>query len=545
MWGTPFRSRCVLISTFLQAFFPTGRGRWKQKSSFVPPKKIAKGGLSDSDDDVSYDEDGNPRTKSKAKESKHGPDVYVKKGYSWSEQLGIAIACLIEDDKMALVDWVKEILIFVIGSRQRIVDETDDFWGDKNKDDDGDPDADPDEILRKRAQKMIPSADAARKFEDYVIPYETQDKADAATKNPHLKLVFRLVKFFVTEEDADELEWYVPAAVIPDELQRSLNVIEQFIKEPLDLKGKRAKEMLGKKRAAGSRAHGGRRRRRRGALGSGDEEGLSAIDLDDVDDDDEPRKKRKKKEKEIYKSAQFIQDSDAELGDDDEFFEKERALREKTALAAVEGGGTMGGGSNMAPTGTKKRKKKTKEVVAKKFKTWKAGDDGDAVSGRDRSEEVDDNDSDADEDAPPPVPKPRPKPRRLRASSPGMLSNATSAAEETDPGTMNDGNSSPTRLSPPTAPRPRPKPRRRFGGGSTAADGDPLTSSPSRAASVAEDDEDDDISRDSVPAKGPTPDGDSTNEVSFGAQEEEDDEPVVNLTQRRRKPIVIASDEEE
>jgi replication fork protection complex subunit Tof1/Swi1 len=40
------------------------------------------------------------------------PDVQVKKGYSWSEQLGIAIAVLVEGGEGGLVDWVKDVRIW-------------------------------------------------------------------------------------------------------------------------------------------------------------------------------------------------------------------------------------------------------------------------------------------------------------------------------------------------------------------------------------------------------------------------------------------------
>jgi replication fork protection complex subunit Tof1/Swi1 len=33
-----------------------------------------------------------------------------------------------------------------------------------------------------------------------VIPYLSDEQADAATKNPHLKLLFRLAKFFILDE---------------------------------------------------------------------------------------------------------------------------------------------------------------------------------------------------------------------------------------------------------------------------------------------------------------------------------------------------------
>lgn len=36
-------------------------------------------------------------------------EVSVKKGYTWSEQLGIAIAVLVNNDKKQLVEWTIEV----------------------------------------------------------------------------------------------------------------------------------------------------------------------------------------------------------------------------------------------------------------------------------------------------------------------------------------------------------------------------------------------------------------------------------------------------
>jgi replication fork protection complex subunit Tof1/Swi1 len=35
--------------------------------------------------------------------------VQVKKGFTWSEQMGIAVKALIEDGKQSVVDWVKNV----------------------------------------------------------------------------------------------------------------------------------------------------------------------------------------------------------------------------------------------------------------------------------------------------------------------------------------------------------------------------------------------------------------------------------------------------
>lgn len=36
-------------------------------------------------------------------------EVQVTQGYTWAEEMGIVIACLVEDEKTHLIDWVKEV----------------------------------------------------------------------------------------------------------------------------------------------------------------------------------------------------------------------------------------------------------------------------------------------------------------------------------------------------------------------------------------------------------------------------------------------------
>lgn len=153
--------------------------------------------------------------------------------------------------------------------------------------------------------------------------------------------------------DADELEWYVPSGIGIAELQRTFNVINQFLETPFELDGKKATELLTKKR---------RRRRRRSP--SPDSEN------DDVLSGDQPRRKKrtekKTKEKEIYKSAQFIQDSDEEYGDMDAFLEKEKMQREKANIAVATAGASRL--PTMKATGTKKRRQKSGEQGSKSKK---------------------------------------------------------------------------------------------------------------------------------------------------------------------------------
>ncbi|CCM05491.1 uncharacterized protein FIBRA_07712 [Fibroporia radiculosa] len=333
----------------VEAFFPKNRGNWKHFSSWAPEEKTSKDGRM-------------------ADDTRFPPDVQVKKGYSWSEQLGIAMACLMDEGKKILVDWTKQILAFAISQRQRIIEDTDGSTSQVNAMSDEDADDGAEIVVASRG----PSSEALAKINDYLIPYVSDEEANAATKDPHLKLLFRLVKFYVLDESADELEWYIPAAILPSDLQSSLNVINQFLETPLDLQDKKASSLLSKKR----------RRRRRRRLHAPNPAGAESSE------DEAPRKKKqkKKKEKQQYKSAQFIEDSDVEYGDMEAFLEKEKALRVKTALAAA----TTGQSGTMKATGTKKRRKKaTDDGKAKKRRKR-----GKAEAVAEEKEESDDNQSD-------------------------------------------------------------------------------------------------------------------------------------------------------
>ena len=90
-------SRCGLSYAFQvdrdlssKAFFPKNRGNWKQYSSWEPEKKTDQRGRTVVD-------------------TRFPPDVVVKKGYTWSEQLGIVIASLVEAKQEGLITWTTEV----------------------------------------------------------------------------------------------------------------------------------------------------------------------------------------------------------------------------------------------------------------------------------------------------------------------------------------------------------------------------------------------------------------------------------------------------
>lgn len=147
----------------------------------------------------------------------------------------------------------------------------------------------------------------------------------------------------------DELEWYVPASLVPDNLQQSLNVIKMFLEKPMDMDGKKAKQLTSKKR---------QRRARRASVDS--DAGELPSDVSEGEGKRRKVRREKKKKEEIkYKSAEFIVDSDAEAGDDEVFFAKEKALQERLAVRAVNPA------TDTARIGGTKKKKRPKDGAVK------------------------------------------------------------------------------------------------------------------------------------------------------------------------------------
>ena len=141
-------------------------------------------------------------------------------------------------------------------------------------------------------------------------------------------------------------------------MQRSLNIINQYLETPIDLEGKKPAELFKKKR---------RRRTTRRKQAESDAEEDEHAEFRQT-----KRKEKRKKEKQQYKSAEFIVDSDAEMGDMDDFLAREKALREKTAALAA----ATGQVATMRAHGTRKRRRKGKEEKDKRKRRRRAEEDG-------------------------------------------------------------------------------------------------------------------------------------------------------------------------
>ncbi|KAJ7056867.1 timeless protein-domain-containing protein [Mycena amicta] len=398
----------------VEAFFPKNRGHWKAFSSWEPPEKEKK-------------------TRTRAARPGAG-ELQVKRGYMWSEQLGIVIAALIESGKASLITWTVNLIGTMLRLWTRAVESLEEK---KEGDEDGlEDDDDDDKLLEKRmAEKLeAPTAEMLERMQDFLIPYKDDDEAKAATGNPQLKLLWRLAKFTQMDEVDGELEaqWFVGKDVPPADLQRTLKVVEQFLNTPINLQGKKASELLTKtsqrRRApvtsssssdsgdaetsssaadSDGEGEGKKRKKKKKKRGDGDDGGGDASDGE--------RRKRKQKQKPKkpppeFKSAQFIEDSDEEYGAMDEFLAREKEMRERIEKMATETGKSAG----MRETGTKKRKKKEGTEGAKGAKGRKKRKRGDSEDGgapaKDSDAESDADDGDAPK-ASPPRPRPRPKPK--------------------------------------------------------------------------------------------------------------------------------------
>ncbi|KAJ7208162.1 timeless protein-domain-containing protein [Mycena haematopus] len=369
----------------VDAFFPKNRGQWKAYSSWEPPEK---------------------GVRERTRVEKLGEEeVQVKRGFSWSEQLGIVIAALVDAGDIRWVNWTEDILKTVIGQWEKIAREVDAA----TKTDEPSDNEDDDEVLAKRMAQQLetPSPEMREKKKDFIIPYMNDDEADAGSRNPQVKLLWRLAKFTLSPERvASDLEWSVGADIPPADLERTLTVIGQFLAKPINLEGKQASDLLTKPR----------RTRRRSPSPDSD---ADASEGEENSDSDAPKKPKKRKEKEPprkpeYKSAQFIEDSDEEYGDIDAFLEKEKEKREELALKAAESGTT-----NIQPAGTKKRRKKEApagEGTSKRKKNRRSspvarGGAGDAEGEADVFGSRLVGNTDESTPATRPRPRPRPKPR--------------------------------------------------------------------------------------------------------------------------------------
>ncbi|KAK4698763.1 hypothetical protein P7C70_g7506, partial [Phenoliferia sp. Uapishka_3] len=336
-----------LIEYILKKFFKAVKENPMLLVEIFFPKtssQIGKMRLGDVDPYASSEDDG-PSMKAKML-----GEVEVQPGFSLSQQIGIAIACIVDAGNGALIETVKSQLALAAASRHEIVFTTD---GDMAAQDDEDDESD--EAIRRKAGRLSgPSKEALALFTPHSVELSTDEEKNAGAKNAHFKLLLRLLKWESNEvPESQDLVWSIPTLLLPATLDSDIKLIDAFLLDPVDPNGKSAADLLRKKRKVPVR-----RRKEKELV-----DGLSG------DEEDVPKKTKQKKRKEeieAYKSAQFI-DSDEDDDNEDRdaiFFAAERALREKLATGAVVS--AAANGSKVA-----KNSKKAKTAAGKPAKEKK------------------------------------------------------------------------------------------------------------------------------------------------------------------------------
>ncbi|KAI9277922.1 timeless protein-domain-containing protein [Umbelopsis sp. AD052] len=212
-------------------------------------------------------------------------ELEIKPGLTWSQQVGVAIAVLVEDKKGFLVEWANEQIMFAIAKRssEDIVRISDDGNADSQ---------------------------SVKAYENYDMEATMVAVKSAIRKNAKLRLLLSLLQFEKTEDDYMETTWTIPASMTSETLQSYIDMMVEFVANPLAPNGLPAKDMI-KKKAKKKRAR------------------------KDLDEEDSSQRKRAKKVTAgpVYHTQQFIIDSDGD--DDEDFFANERRLREKNMAAFI------------------------------------------------------------------------------------------------------------------------------------------------------------------------------------------------------------------
>ncbi|GAA5828412.1 hypothetical protein JCM11251_006233 [Rhodosporidiobolus azoricus] len=323
-------------------------------------------------------------------------EVEVQPGFSLTQQIGIAIACLVDGDNTALVELVKSQLILASAARTEIVLTTDGL-AQASAELLADPLDDSDAALRAQAaaQREGPSEAARALFNPHNVDFgegeDGRERREKATVDPQFKLLMRLIGWESAETpETGDLVWSIPATIIPSQLDSTLKIINDFLLDPVDPQnGKTASELLRKKRKApvrrkraalasedemelddnyevgeaggeGEEGEGGGGKKKRRVLknaGKRSKKSSAAAGGDGESGASKKRARKRKEEEQAYKSAQFIADSDDE--DDAErdalFFAAEAALRTKLAAGTVSSALTFGTKKKKDPS-TKKSK---------------------------------------------------------------------------------------------------------------------------------------------------------------------------------------------
>lgn len=297
-----------------------------------------------------------------------GAELEFKRATERDEQIGIAVSCLIDKQQTEHLQWLKDQLESAMSERQAW-ENVDKAMATTTTTTEGAADGEA-PVEESSANKSAPP--------HITIRPDTEARRTAMFKNPHLRLLMRLVgmeRLTPTLDETPDSTWIIPGSQSAEMIQDTLDLINKAEFSPPTFEdGGSAEDQLRRKSAAASRrtraayddddkmrgflgddddeggigedflfAPGGptarkpdarpqkkQQRRRRKEAGSGDEED------EGVSDEVLAERARKRREKELekmrkIKSEMYVHASDDETDDerDREFFERERKRQQE------------------------------------------------------------------------------------------------------------------------------------------------------------------------------------------------------------------------
>ncbi|KAI5840596.1 timeless protein-domain-containing protein [Tricharina praecox] len=349
-------------------------------------------------------------------------ELMIKPGsgvQSHSDQVGVGVAALLDDNKSSDVEWLKDVIRKAVTERKSFEDES---------------------AARLTLEAHGPSSEAAPSPTtagtppDILIDPRTDERARALFKDAVLRFLLKLVGCEPVEpNETPETKWLIPARHTSQTLAENLTLLQKFANDPPTFDNTAAADLLKRKLpsttartrrpvlssdSSGSsadeedeatglfepggptsvhapqRSKGAKRKRRLVVEAEAANEELSALAL-------EKRRKREEAERlklSKIKSDKFVHDSDdnSDVEGDEMFYAREREIRSlgpqpvvrPEKLPLVRGGGSDGeegdgDGEREAPT---KRRKKV-DKPEKEKKSIFNDDDSDDEGGRERERE--------------------------------------------------------------------------------------------------------------------------------------------------------------
>ncbi|SPO24477.1 related to TOF1 - topoisomerase I interacting factor 1 [Ustilago trichophora] len=300
-------------------------------------------------------------------------EIAVRPGMTKDEEIGVAVGLLLKKEKMQAVLWIKSALEMASAMRTEIVLRHDEE--ELQRQADGGNSEEGGALLGELERQ---NESPVERFQPYELAYHGNDELRTdASLLPELKLLCRLVGLEANDDQLVHWRWSVPKEILPNHLDEKIEVIERFIREPLDTNGRELTALV--------------MRVRKPRFGA-EEDGqmLNPADLPDGWDGGQS-------------------DSD----EDGDYFDRVRASRSLVNgdEAAAEGGllRSSGGKKRSKPTsskGTRKQKRRTEQDFINDSDdefAFAMGDLNDDV-GQQETNEADSSDEEADEmdeDTPP------------------------------------------------------------------------------------------------------------------------------------------------